>query len=1706
MIMIIGTLIPTIAAKGNNSSQTAIEQDGLRLESTNAVGKVLAKAASEQTAQQSGDYGIIDVEIAGNIVNVQINNEESCTVVVAVYDDDTGRMIGSGFCDAEKDADIVDVELNVSEVPEYYLLRVFLIDSQKAALCEEYRYIEHTHNFIDAKSKTVDDFPDNVVLNLDESKTNNFAVVADEGIEITTDGVKNILASSENDVYTFNNIDSQFDSLKVGDVISYTDGEQNSIVIKISSVKIQGNTAVIGSDADATIDELFSFLKIDNEFDGDGDKMSVDMTGVEEGIVYEGMEKFDEEQQSPAKAPQKSKVDVSSTLDCPVWKISKKFGYMGDGSGNNTGTATIEFKFEIKVSASYSLKAYYDADWEWKWDFWNSYSSYYFFETVFEFNAKGTGSVTGTLSKEFYLGSITFVTPCGITCGVGFRLVFAASGSISLDLAKLSFKIGFRFDKDSGFKNLSSKPKIELIPTLKSELSVSLSLKVSPSVSLIKVMEVAINPEIGIKVSGTPFSLNPVDKITGKPDESKVHACNVCIDGSIKLFRTVSLTGRFFGKKKSSTLVPSNEWTVSKFYYSISTGKLEFGKTCPNILYCVTFTVVGKDGKALEGASVNIGDGALYKFENGKPVKVGGKVAVTDDKGVAKAYYANGKHTATASKDNSEYSVSFTVMNAEKELKVKLNVVGTGGGTDPDPNPGGDTDPTPTPGILDKLTYEIENGKVTITGCDTSLSGDIVLPSKIEGKPVTSIGFLAFCSSSLTSVTIPDSVTSIDGRAFEDCKSLTSVTIPDSVTSIDNHAFDGCSKLNQINVDTANTAYSSMNGVLFDKDKTELIRYPEGKTDTSYAIPNSVTSIDFRAFEDCKSLTSITIPDSVTSIDGRAFEDCKSLTSITIPNSVTRIGDFAFEGCKKLTQINVDTANTKFSSVNGVLFSKNKAILRRYPEGKADTSYAIPNSVTRIDDLAFSDCRSLTSITIPDGVTSIDDSAFYGCSSLTSVTIPSSVTSIGSAVFSGCDKLTQINVDTANTVYSSENGVLFDKNKTKLIRYPEGKADASYAIPNSVTSIGDWAFENCSSLTSVTIPNSVTSIDWWAFADCSSLTSITIPDSVTSIGDRAFFNCDSLASVYISDIASWCGIAFDDSDSNPLGSGASLYLNGKLVTDLVIPAGVTSIGDYAFYGCSSLTRITIPDSVTSIGRYAFSGCSSLTSVTIPNSVTSIGWRAFWYCSSLTSITIPNSVTSIGGEAFRSCDSLTSVTIGNSVTSIGDDAFSGCSSLTSITIPNSVTRIDDSAFAYCNSLTSITIPSRVTSVGHYAFCGCSSLKDVYYSGTQEQWEKIGIGVYNDYLTNATIHYGSSAPAANARAMRAPAAPAAQNTVYTATAQNAVPGELYMLYAFSSGTDLSSLEYVAQLRAESSEVKFRYIPRNLGDLNVVIVGKFGDSSVQEPVEPEYGVERLELISLPAKTEYDYLSSPIVRLKGLRLKAVYSDGAEKEITDIKSITASKVDTSKLGDQEITLTYEGVSIQITVTVVPRKFKLIWIVDGNQTELTAAEGSKITKPADPELEGYDFMGWSPEVPDIMPAQDLTFTAVFEPIKTKLSIKSPSTTTVSYGFTLNLHANVTDLPEGARVVWSMSGSGFELIPSADGMTCGVKSVSKGSATITAKVVDKNGNAVKDANGNEITASQQLTSKAGFFQKLVAFFKKLFGSNMIIPYALEWIVK
>lgn len=382
-----------------------------------------------------------------------------------------------------------------------------------------------------------------------------------------------------------------------------------------------------------------------------------------------------------------------------------------------------------------------------------------------------------------------------------------------------------------------------------------------------------------------------------------------------------------------------------------------------------------------------------------------------------------------------------------------------------------------------------------------------------------------------------------------------------------------------------------------------------------------------------------------------------------------------------------------------------------------DTTLVIPEyidgyKVTSIEPRAFANCTFITAVIVPEHITTIGANAFEGCTNITSITLP----------FLGATKDESKN---ANMEY------IFGEASERLttVILTGGTVIGDYAfegctgltsitIPDSVTSIGDDAFNGCTSLTSITIPNSITSITDGAFYGCASLTSITIPESVTSIGYDAFKDCTNLSSVYITDIAAWCNIDFTTlyaiglkGINNPLQNGAKLYLNNELVTNLTLPNSITSITDGVFYGCTSLTNITIPDSVTSIGQSAFHGCTALKSISIPNSVTSIGDSAFSSCTSLASLTIPNSVTSIAGYAFYGCTGLTSITIPESVTSISMAAFYGCTGLTSITIPESVTSIDIGTFYGCTGLTSITIPDSVTEIGCGAFEGCTGLTSI-----------------------------------------------------------------------------------------------------------------------------------------------------------------------------------------------------------------------------------------------------------------------------------------------------------------------------------------------------------------------------------------------------------
>ena len=625
--------------------------------------------------------------------------------------------------------------------------------------------------------------------------------------------------------------------------------------------------------------------------------------------------------------------------------------------------------------------------------------------------------------------------------------------------------------------------------------------------------------------------------------------------------------------------------------------------------------------------------------------------------------------------------------------------------------------------------------------------GDVVIPASVayDGTDysVTFIGYAAFKScSDLTSVTIPSSVKLIRPDAFYYCSALCSVNIPDQITTIEANTFYWCYSL------------------------------------TSITIPNSVRSIHEMAFFGCSSLATVTLGSSVKYIQPSAFGFCTAITNVyclaedapvianavfelnTIEKAILHVPASSIEAYKAMEPWmyfkDIIALNTDAVEIDGIYYNlktdTNKAEVTNLLWGNYAGSLDIPASVTydgveycvsSIGDFAFLACSNLTSISIPGSVTSIGYEGFSGCRGLTSISIPNSVKSIGIFAFTGCRNLDSVSfsdiaswcsIDFAsNTSNPLCNGGKF---------YVNGELIEDLVIPNGVTSIGDYSFNNCGSITSVTLSNSVTSIGEESFGGCSNLKSITIPNSMENIDDSAFNDCTNLHDVYISDIASWCSIDFASYTSNPLYYGGNLYVNGELIEDLVIPNSVTSIGKHAFNCCFSLTSVTIPGSVTSLDELVFYNCRNMVSATIGDGVTSIEYGTFSYCRSLSSVTIPNSVVSIGGYAFLGCSSLGSIVIPNSVDSIKYGAFTGCSSLVSVTIPNSVTFVDDFAFTDCSALTTVTIGSSVKEIGTIAFRNCPALADVYCLAEEVPTTAID-AFQNSPVENATLHVPASA---------------------------------------------------------------------------------------------------------------------------------------------------------------------------------------------------------------------------------------------------------------------------------------------------------------------------------------------------------------------------
>lgn len=465
------------------------------------------------------------------------------------------------------------------------------------------------------------------------------------------------------------------------------------------------------------------------------------------------------------------------------------------------------------------------------------------------------------------------------------------------------------------------------------------------------------------------------------------------------------------------------------------------------------------------------------------------------------------------------------------------------------------------------------------------------------------------------------------------------------------------------------------------------------------------------------------------------------LLSFTMLLSIVSVVDFSAFADTLTTGKCGENVTYSFDESTGVLTISGTGDMNQWPEDDspwyADArikTLIIDEGVTSIGDRAFQNCSNLSNIQFPNSLTLINGDAFLNCTSLASVTIPDGVKRIHNSAFEGCKRLTSFSVNEGNSNYSSQDGVLFNKDKTEIIQYPIGNERATYDIPNSVTSIGNSAFSECTNLSNVTIPDSVTRIGDSAFESCTSLTSVIIPNSLISIDNSVFQGCTSL-------------------------------------TSLTIPESVKDISDSAFYGCVDLNKIyysgtksqwkainigsnndkLIENLVKCTDGFILNKTDATDAVT-DNLKYKLNYdetaEIVGYEDSQKEITIPESiyykgftfkVTNIGNSAFRNCKNLISITIPSSVTTICGDTFSNCTNLTSVAISDSVTSIEYGAFYNCKNLVNVTIPNSVTDIGAHAFYSCDNLKNIYYKGSQEEWNKINIRDNNKNLTNATIYY-------------------------------------------------------------------------------------------------------------------------------------------------------------------------------------------------------------------------------------------------------------------------------------------------------------------------------------------------------------------------------
>ena len=943
------------------TGQAEVDTSNMSVSATNSFGQLLVNGLGmdgENGSDLSSESRVIEITMNGSTAMVKYIAKKDANLVVGIYTDDSEQeMIASGTVAVQATPDntassIVEVPLS-GEIPEHYTVKGFLLDKEDhAPLCKEYTNAFYTENVEELEGATIDDFDSARAVNLDDDRTTNFGVVKQGVILLQEDEPENgagenivVLDDSENQIYQFENASTELRNLKQGNIIVYKYGENNLIIAHVADFEINGTTVTIYGDEDFQLEDVFSILKMDGE--NTTDKAIVDTETGDGKVSYIGTQEIET---LDSTNEWEGKAEFSH-----VFKISTDDGKDEDSeekpvSGSVEGTVSIKAAIKLKLRLCDDNKMV-------------SLS----FPMTEKFELEGAVEYKGELLK---FPKITLPVYGCLSVGFEPQMVFKANASVAFKMDSTQM-IGFEWSQKDGTQNISEAPVTSI--NFKLSGSIYLGFDMAPKAELgvgkVSLVKLKFKAEAGFELSAEE---RLGDQGTGLDE---IHGCKNCYEGELEFKITLGVSLKILLYEPKIEITPFSH-SFGKAYASADYGDFGWGE-CPHVKYRLTL----KAGKAGAGATVKI-------QSNDSDTSSLYTETTLDADGNSTVYLPGREYRIIADKGSMEF-VKTIKLSRGITVDIDLEQGSTGGNpgtTDPDtpdpdkPDPDNpDPDPTPPSETIvasgacgDNLTWKLDDkGTLTISG-----KGAMTEWVYSDSAPWKTY------SNTINKVVIQPGVTSIGGYAFSECKNLTSITIPEGVTSIEDGVFSGC----------------GLRSITIPKGVTSIGRYAfqECSSLTSITIPEGVTSIGIGAFSGCLDLMSITIPEGVTRIGSRAFEGCSSLTNITIPEGVTSIEDWAFSGCSSLMSITIPEGVT----IIGAEAFRGCSSLK---------SVTIPEGVTSIGAGAFRGCSSLTSITIPEGVTSIEDSVFFGCG-LRSITIPEGVTSIGAGAFRGCSSLKNITI------------------------------------------------------------------------------------------------------------------------------------------------------------------------------------------------------------------------------------------------------------------------------------------------------------------------------------------------------------------------------------------------------------------------------------------------------------------------------------------------------------------------------------------------------------------------------------------------------------------------------------------------------------------------------------------------------------------------